>query len=154
METIQKSVTLLNELIKVNNDRIAGFAHAVTELGDNDFELKTHFKNFKEESREYVHELSRAIDMMGGEPEADTGTTSGGDLHWVWLYIKAPFSRLNRQTILEACERSEEDIKKAYRDVLTKEAYLSPDLKKLISKQQQGIINAEDKIKALHFSAA
>jgi len=152
METKEKSVALLNELIKVNNDRIAGFAHAATELGDSDYDLKINFKNFKEQSREYVHELSRAIDMMGGEPE--TGTTSGGDLYGLWLYIKPLFNRLNRENILEACERGEEAIKKAYNDVLTKEGYLSADLKQLVSKQRQGIISAEDKIKSLHFSAA
>jgi hypothetical protein len=40
METIEKSVEVLNDLIEINNDRVAGFEHAIKDLGEGDADLK------------------------------------------------------------------------------------------------------------------
>ena len=41
METTEKSVEVLNDLIEINNDRIAGFDHAIKDLEGNDADLKS-----------------------------------------------------------------------------------------------------------------
>jgi len=38
MKTIEKSIEILNDLIEINNDRVAGFAHAAQELKERDLE--------------------------------------------------------------------------------------------------------------------
>jgi uncharacterized protein (TIGR02284 family) len=150
METIEKSAEILNDLIHINNDRIKGFEHAAKDLEGKDPDLKILFESFKEESRKNVQELSRAVDQIGGEVE--TGTSASGTLHRAWLDVKATFSGHDRKSILEECERGEDAIKKAYRDALAYDSGLSPDLKQLVSQQEEGIFSAHDKVKALRDS--
>ena len=150
METIEKSVEVLNDLIEINNDRVAGFEHASKELEGNDADLKAVFQNFSSESRRYVQELTAAVNRIGGE--AETGTSSAGTIHRTWLDVKATFSGHDRKSILEECERGEDAIKKAYKSALNDDNGLSADLKTLIAQQQAGIINGHDKIKYLRDS--
>jgi len=150
METIEKSVEVLNDLIEINNDRVAGFEHAGKELEGNDADLKAVFQNFSSESRRYAQELTAAVNSIGGE--AETGTSGSGTIHRAWLDVKATFSGHDRKSILEECERGEDAIKKAYKSALTEDNGLSEDLKTLIAQQQAGIINGHDKIKYLRDS--
>ena len=150
METIEKSVEITNDLVQINNDRIAGYEHAIKNLDEKDIDLKAVFQEYKERSRENVQELSSAITQFGGDVE--TGTSASGAIHRAWLDVKGTFSGHDRKSILEECERGEDAIKKAYRDALSYDSGLSPDLKLLVSRQEEGIFNAHDKIKALRDS--
>ena len=152
METIEKTVEVLNDLIEINNDRIAGFAHAVKDLGDNDLDIKALFLALREESRYNVQELGQLINDNGGETEM--GFSASGTLHRMWLDVKATFSGHDRKSVLEECERGEDAIKKAYQHALDPENGLSPEISIVISNQQTGIIAAHNQIKALRDSAA
>jgi uncharacterized protein (TIGR02284 family) len=152
METTEKSIEVLNDLIEINNDRVAGFAHAAKELEDNDADLKAIFESLKNESRENVHELGSAINNNGGE--AEMGMSGSGTLHRAWLDVKATFTGHDRKSILEECERGEDAIKKAYQDALSADSGLSAEFAQIVSRQQQGIIAAHNKIKALRDSQA
>lgn len=147
METIEKSVEVLNDLIEINNDRIAGFEHASKGLEANDADLKTIFDSMVEESRKNVQELSAEVSRIGGE--AETGTSSTGAIHRAWLDVKATFSGHDRKSVLAECERGEDAIKKAYKDALTVDNGLSPETDRVVARQQEGIIAAHDKIKFL-----
>jgi uncharacterized protein (TIGR02284 family) len=151
METIEKSVEVLNDLIEINNDRIAGFAHASKDLQDNDLDIKALFQTLREESRYNVHELSTAINKIGGE--AEMNGSGSGTLHRMWLDVKATFSGHDRKSILEECERGEDAIKKAYQNALSPDNELSPEITRLIADQQTGIIAAHNQIRALRDSA-
>jgi uncharacterized protein (TIGR02284 family) len=152
METTEKSVEVLNDLIEINNDRVAGFEHAIKELEGNDADLQAVFQNFSSESRRYSQELSAAVSRIGGE--AETGTSGTGTIHRAWLDVKATFTGHGRKSILEECERGEDAIKKAYQSALNNDNGLSPDLRQLITQQQAGINNGHDKIKYLRDSQA
>jgi uncharacterized protein (TIGR02284 family) len=151
METIEKSIEVLNDLIEINNDRIAGFAHASKDLEDNDLDIKALFQTLREESRYNVQELGLAVTKIGGEAEMDG--SGSGTLHRMWLDVKATFSGHDRKSILEECERGEDAIKKAYQNALSPDNELSPDVARLIANQQTGIIAAHNQIKALRDSA-
>ncbi len=150
METIEKSFEVLNDLIEINNDRVAGFDRAIKELKDNDSDLKTLFEQFRNDSRDYVHELSVAINSNGGEPEMTTSTT--GAIHRAWLDVKGAFTGNDRKSILEECERGEDAIKKAYQEALLPESELSPEFSALLTRQQQQILLAHNQIKAMRDS--
>jgi uncharacterized protein (TIGR02284 family) len=151
METIEKSVEVLNDLIEINNDRIAGFSHAEKDLKANDGDLKAIFERLADESRDNVHELSRAVDELGDEAETDS-TSGSGAIHRAWLDVKATFSGNDRRSVLEECERGEDAIKKAYQSALADNIGLSAGIAELITKQQQGVIKGHDEIKALRDS--
>ncbi|WP_295794884.1 PA2169 family four-helix-bundle protein [Mucilaginibacter sp.] len=147
METTEKSIDVLNDLIEINNDRVAGFEKASKDLDEGEFELKGIFDRFAAQSRTYASELSSEIGRVGGE--AETGTSGTGALHRAWLDVKATFSGHDRKSILEECERGEDAIKKAYRTALDPENELAFEAADLIRRQQQGINVAHDQIKAL-----
>jgi len=147
METIEKSTEVLNDLIEINNDRIAGFEKAAKNLEENDADLKAIFENMVAESRKNVQELTQCVAQIGGEPEQ--GTSSTGAIHRAWIDVKATFSGHDRKSILAECERGEDAIKRAYKDALTTENGLPPEADRIVARQQEGIIAAHDKIKFL-----
>jgi uncharacterized protein (TIGR02284 family) len=152
METIEKTVEVLNDLIEINNDRIAGFAHAAKELSDGDLDVKAFFQTLREESRRNVQELGQIINDYGGETEM--GFSASGTLHRMWLDVKATFSGHDRKSVLEECERGEDAIKKAYGQALTPENELPPEAATVIANQQAGIITAHNQIKTLRDQSA
>jgi uncharacterized protein (TIGR02284 family) len=152
METIEKSFEVLNDLVEINNDRIAGFAHAVRDLSSKDLDLKALFQKIREESRYNVHELGFAINSNGGETEM--GMSDMGALHRAWLDVKATFTGHDRKSILEECERGEDAIKKAYQNALSPDSGLTPEFTEIVSRQQEEVIAAHDQIKALRDSQA
>lgn len=150
METVEKSVEVLNDLIEINNDRVAGFEKAIKDLEGKDADLQSIFESAASESRSNVQELTQAVSQLGGEPE--TGTSGSGTLHRAWIEVKATFSGHDRKSILEECERGEDAIKKAYRDALSTDSGLSPEFTSIVSGQQSGINASHDRIKALRDS--
>ena len=147
METTEKSVEILNDLIEINNDRIAGFAHAAQELQEKDLDLRTLFMQLRDESRRNVHELGSAINKTGGEVEM--GMSGSGAIHRMWLDVKSAFSGHDRKTVLEECERGEDAIKKAYQAALSAESGLAPEFTEVVTRQQHWVIEAHNQIKAL-----
>jgi uncharacterized protein (TIGR02284 family) len=147
METIEKSVEVLNDLIEINNDRIAGFEHATKDLSEGDADLKAIFEKFSSDSRKNVQELTAAVNQVGGE--ADNTHSAGGTIHRAWLDVKATFTGHDRKSVLAECERGEDAIKKAYKDALVPESGLSTENERIIARQQEGIIAAHEQIKFL-----
>ncbi len=152
METIEKSAEVLNDLIEINNDRVAGFAHAIKELDQKELDLRMLFQQLRDESRQNVHELDIAVNKIGGEAETDM--SGNGALHRMWLDIKTAFSGHDRKSILDECERGEDTIKKAYQNALAPDSGLPPEFIKLIKRQQMGVIASHNQIKALRDSQA
>jgi uncharacterized protein (TIGR02284 family) len=150
METTEKSIDVLNDLIEINHDRIAGFEKASKDLGEGEFALKELFEQFASESRTYSSELASAVSQFGGEVE--TGTSGTGAIHRAWIDVKATFTGHDRKSVLAECERGEDAIKKAYQSALDPENELAFDVADLVRRQQQGINAAHDQIKALRDS--
>ena len=147
METIEKSVEILNDLIRINKDRIEGYEHAINELEDDDFDLKTIFQNYREESIRNVLALTSEVEQAGDD--AEHATITSGALHRAWLDLKASFAGHSRNSILEECERGEDAIRRAYSQALDYNSGLSPELRPLLTTQEQAVFNAHDKIKGL-----
>lgn len=152
METSEKSIDVLNDLIEINNDRVAGFEKASKDLEGNDTDLKTIFNKLADESRTNASQLKTAVSQNGGEMES--GTSVSGSIHRAWIDVKATFSGHDRKSVLQECERGEDAIKKAYRSALDPENNLSADVIQMISTQQQGVNAGHDQIKALRDSQA
>jgi len=152
MDTTEKSIEVFNDLIEINNDRVAGFAHAVKELKENDADLSVLFLQLREESRRNVHELGSVINKNGGEVEM--GMSGNGALHRMWLDVKAAFTGHDRRGILAECERGEDAIKKAYESALAPDNDLPQEFTEILLRQQQDIIAAHSQINALRDSEA
>jgi uncharacterized protein (TIGR02284 family) len=147
MEISEKALEVINDLIKINNDRVAGFEKAGTDLDGDNGELIALFHKLAGESQQYVIELTGIAQQYGGE--AAEGTSTSGDLHRAWIDIKATFTGNDLLAILNECERGEDAAKAAYRDALDPENELSAELVQVLQIQQQGITEGHDLIKSL-----
>ncbi len=149
METLEKeSVTLLNDLIVINNDRVEGYEKASKET--NDAELKSLFNSMANESRKFKEELLQKVKEVNGTPA--TGTTSSGKVYRAWMDVKAALSNKDRKAILASCEMGEDAALKTYRDVAAS-SELSPEYREIVNRQETSLKKSHDKIKSLRDSA-
>jgi uncharacterized protein (TIGR02284 family) len=149
METTEKSAGVLNDLIEINNDRVAGFEKAIADIKDENFDLKEIFQGYAAQSRKNAEELAA---LASGYGEVETGTSVSGTVHRAWIDIKSIFGGSDRAGILSEAERGEDAIKKAYQDALN-DGELPADALETVRSQSQQINGAHDRIKALRDTA-
>ncbi|MBE7169863.1 MAG: PA2169 family four-helix-bundle protein [Williamsia sp.] len=147
MELNENLREILNDLIKINNDRIEGYNRAIKESDANDVDLKTIYKRMADQSQQYVAELSREVVKLGGDP-AD-GTTNSGKIYRAWMDVKAAFTGNDRHSILASNEYGEDVAQKAYKEALTSDEALSVEVRQLIANQQAALRESHDQIKKL-----
>ena len=144
-----KTVDLLNDLIEINNDRIAGFEKAIADIKDENVDLKAAFQGYAGQSRENGQELAA---LVGNYGDLETGKSVAGTLHRTWIDVKALFGGSDRASILSEAERGEDAIKKAYSDALAS-GNLPADVATVVSEQAAKIKKSHDEVKALRDAA-
>jgi uncharacterized protein (TIGR02284 family) len=137
-------IEVLNDLILINNDRIAGYEKAYNETKDIENDLRSMFSKLADQSKGYVMDLKAEVTKLGGEPE--TGTMTSGKLYRAWMDIRSVFSSNNRRAVLENAEGGEDAAKKAYEEAL-KSNNLPADIRQLLLSQQTAILSAHETIK-------
>ncbi|MEI6948441.1 PA2169 family four-helix-bundle protein [Paraflavisolibacter sp. H34] len=148
MEKNEKVIGVLNDLIRINNDRMVGYEKAIDELkGAEDADLVTLFHRYTTESRQYATELTHEVTRLGGNP-AD-GTTNSGKIYRVWMDLKAAVSGKDRKAILENCEFGEDAAQKAYDTALNADVDLEAPLRELIIRQKTALRVGHDEVKRL-----
>ncbi|WP_316741406.1 PA2169 family four-helix-bundle protein [Pedobacter antarcticus] len=146
MENTTVNPETLNDLIQINNDRVAGYEKAIEELQPEDSDLKSLFVRMISESHQYKQGLASAVQGTGTELE--TGTTTSGKIYRAWMDVKAVFTGHDRKTILSNCEAGEDAAQRAYKSAL-EEDDLSAANRDLISSQKAELRKSHDEIKAL-----
>ena len=139
-----RSVEVLNDLVLINNDRIAGYERAINESKDLDVDLKATFESMVRESEENKRELSNKIRQHGGN--VTSGTTTSGKIYRAWMDVKAKFTGNDRKAILASCEFGEDAAQRAYKSAL-EESELDTDVRQVVSQQQQTLKQSHDLIK-------
>jgi uncharacterized protein (TIGR02284 family) len=146
METLTVNTEILNDLIQINNDRIAGYEKALKELQPEDSDLKALFVKMIGESHKYKMALATEVQTLGAEIES--GTTNSGKIYRAWMDVKAIFTGHDRKTVLNNCEFGEDAAQKAYKMALDEEN-LSSNLRSIITEQKAALRTSHDEIKAL-----
>lgn len=139
-----KKTEAVNDLIEINNDRIAGYEKAANQASDED--LRTLFNNMAMQSRRFGNELKQSVASLGAAPAE--GTTAKGKIYRTWMDVKATFTGDSRKSVLSSCEFGEDAAQHAY-DTVLKEEEITGDIRKLIEKQKSALLEAHDKIKNL-----
>ena len=145
MKTNEKSIEVLNDLIQINNDRVAGYEKAIVSVDASDISLKATFRKMADRSEGYKSALSAVVANLGGE--AATGTTNSGKIYRAWMSVKDAFTGDDRQSVLNSCEGGEDAALKAYKDALSSDAELSSDTRQLLNAQYGELKIAHDTIK-------
>ncbi|MCL7986941.1 PA2169 family four-helix-bundle protein [Sphingobacterium sp. lm-10] len=139
-------VGILQDLIEINNDRVAGFDKANEDIKDENIDLKQVFSKYADQSRRFAQELSAEVGRLG--EEVDTDKSVAGTLHRAWIDIKSVFSGGDRKSILDEAERGEDAIKAAYKKAL-EDVEITGELRQVLTAQAQEVNEGHDTIKAL-----
>jgi len=145
MERNEKTVEVLNDLIRINNDRIEGYEKAISEIKEEDVDLRNVFNRMADESRRYSGELTDQVRKLGGDPAGNT--TQSGKIYRVWMDLKAGFTGHGRHSVLESCEFGEDAAQKAYEKALEKDQYLPSGIRTLIKNERDSLRSSHDAIK-------
>ena len=146
METKELTTTVLNDLVQINNDRIAGYEKAIKELKEDNSDLKVLFAGFIAES--HTNKLALATEISALGEDVDSGTTNSGKIYRAWMDVKALFTGHDRKTVLENCEFGEDTAQKAYKMAL-EESDLPSYIREMITTQKATLREAHDKVRAL-----
>jgi uncharacterized protein (TIGR02284 family) len=137
----------LNELVKINNDRIQGYEKAIED--NEDSQLDDLFRHYVIQSQNFRSQLADHIVRIDGLAVSDaTSTDVTSKLHRAWIDIKSAITGKDRDTVLSSVEFGEDAAVEAYQDAIEKDhipAYIKEDLQKQLSELKE----AKDKIKGL-----
>ena len=146
METNEKNVEVLNDLIEINNDRVQGYEKAAKETASEDADLRSLFNDMAAESRNYLTDLKKHVVSVGEGPAE--GTTNRGKIYRAWMDVKAAVTGQSRRAILASCEFGEDAAQRAYTSALETEG-LSNEVRVLITDQKAKLRASHDKIRRM-----
>lgn len=138
-------IEVLNDLIRINRDRIAGYEKAVENLEEGDAVLRTLFYQLSDESQKLKEELSQEVRSLGGEPAEDT--TMSGKIYRAWMDVKDVFAGDDAKSALEACEYGEDAAQKAYAEAIEDSAQFPEHIQRLIRDQKDMLRLSHDLIR-------
>ena len=141
----------LNDLVKINNDRIQGYEKAIED--NEDAQLDDLFRHYVVQSQKFRSQLAEHIVRIDGTAVTDaTSTDVGSKIHRAWIDIKSAITGKDRDTVLSSVEFGESAAVEAYKNAIEKDhlpAYIKEDLTKQLSELNE----AYDKMKSLHKAA-
>ena len=140
---------VLNDLIRINNDRVTGYSKAAAQAKEND--LQSLFSQLAQQSRQFATELRSLV--TDRDKDVTDETTTAGKIYRAWMYLKATFGGDSRKGVLASCEFGEDAAQKAYKEAL-EEDDLSPDVRAIIESQKAILRDAHDRIKMMRDTAA
>lgn len=138
---------VINDLLRINLDRVEGYEKAAGQTRDEDQDLRRIFQAMANQSQEFAGELRKLVYQDGGEPE--NNSTVAGKIYRTWMDLKVVFSGKDRKSILSSCEFGEDAALKAYRTALGDPDLTSPNLRMLLTDQETKLKAAHDQIKQL-----
>jgi uncharacterized protein (TIGR02284 family) len=147
MITNKEIVDDLNELVKINNDRIQGYEKAIED--NEDPALDDLFRHYVVQSQNFRSQLADHIVRIDGHAVTDaTSTDVSSKLHRAWIDIKSALTGKDRDAVLGSVEFGDNAAIEAYQDAIEKDhipAYIKEDLQKQLGELQ----GALSKVKGL-----
>src|SRR6185436_17963240 len=141
MNSNEKIVDALNNLVQINNDRIEGYERAAKETEDTD--LKSLFNQMASKSHMMKSQLSSEVIKRSGKPTEST--TTSGKAFRVWMDFKAALTGKNRKAILSSCEFGEDAAQDTYEGALKDGNELPTEIVDLISTQKSQLREDHDR---------
>ncbi len=130
-----KTVEVLNDLLKINSDRIAGYQMALDQSKNIDPGIRAEFKKIVSDGIGYRQQLIDTIARLNGD--AKTGTTFFGKIYRAWTDLKVTFSVSTQKSVIASCIYNEEIALQVYNAALNLNIAMSDDIKELIEAQEK-----------------
>ena len=142
----EKTVSVLNDLLNITNDRIKGFSKVEDKVWNTHSSLKADYDRMVSQSQVMKTELIRLINEKGGNP--DNTTSTAGALHRAWIDVKNTFSGDKAESTLENVVFGEKAAIKAYQEALDS-GDLCPESTKVVSDQLRELATSYHKFENL-----
>jgi uncharacterized protein (TIGR02284 family) len=137
MKKNEKTIEVLNDLIRINKDRIEGYERISHETREIEPDIRNFFYTMSTESRSFVNDLHAEVLRLGGVPVS--GSTISGKIYLFWLDMKTQFlggfTGNDTFTLLTAGEAGENAVQKAYHHALDAGVELPENIERLIERQ-------------------
>jgi uncharacterized protein (TIGR02284 family) len=146
-DLISKELSTLNNLIRLNTDRIEGYGTAKEETVDT--ELTSVFTLMISHSRNFKNELSDLVTAMGETPIK--GASTSGKVYQAWMDIKAAVTVKDHSAIISSCEFGEDVAIETYRAALANSA-LDPHIRSVIQRECSILLQDREMLKSLKAS--
>jgi len=143
----ERTVSVLNDLLNITNDRIQGFSKVEDKVWDTYSPLKNDYDQMVNQSQVMKSELVDLIREKGGEPD-DTGSTAGA-LHRTWIDVKNSFAGDKAESTLENVVYGENAAIDAYQNALDS-GDLCPQSAKIVSDQLHHLKSSYSKFNTLN----
>ena len=111
-----KTVAVLNDLLNITNDRIAGFSKVEDKVWETRSELRSAYDDMVSVSADMKNDLINLIRQKGGEPDNETSVS--GAFHRAWIDVKNTFASDKEESTLENVAFGERAAIEAYEDAL------------------------------------
>jgi uncharacterized protein (TIGR02284 family) len=112
----ENTVSVLNDLLNITNDRIEGFSKVEDKVWDTHSALRSDYDQMVSQSQTMKSDLVRLINERGGE--ADNTTSTAGAVHRAWIDVKNSFTGNKDESTLENVVFGEKAAISAYEDAL------------------------------------
>lgn len=140
-------VDSLNELVRINNDRILGYKKAKEDTKD--ASLDDLFTHMILQSQKFRSELADHIVRVDGSGVTDaTSSDFSSKVHRAWIDLKAAVSGDDRSAVLSSCEFGDRNAIEAYEEAIDDDD-LPAYVKDTLLSQLDGLRQAYAKIEAL-----
>ena len=140
----ENTVEVLNDLIRINNDRVEGYTKAIDQSEKENLDLINAFEKMITQSNDYLADLSSLVSKYGGTVTTDT--TIMGKIYRTWMDVQITFSANDRKNILGECEFGEDAAQRAYKMAL-EEDDLTEEARSLVTVQKNALKGSHDLIK-------
>ena len=144
--TSDKTVSILNNLIRIHNDRITNYDIASFE--STELNLKLMFSTFTQSSKRCNEELQEAVRKDRGTP-VDITTTDNNHVTF-WEELKSSIAGHDNQSIIASCSSAENELQLMYTTILSDNTNnLTTEQFDMIHAQQQLIQLDYDTVKSI-----
>lgn len=140
------TVSTLNDLLQITNDRIEGFNKVEDKVWEKYPNLKSDYTRMVDQSQNMKLELKRLISERSGD--ADDSTTVAGALHRTWIDVKNAFSGDNAESTLENVTFGESAAIEAYEKALDS-GDLCPESSRVVQDQLHSLKSSYEKFRNL-----
>jgi uncharacterized protein (TIGR02284 family) len=148
MQKNEELIGMLNDLIRINNDRFEGYKKALKLTREIDQDLRILFYKMADESRKNTSALITQVLRLRSMEVTGAGFT--GNVYQEWLESKQEFSAIDRHGILTYCEYMEVMVQRAYDSALGIEAHIPDNISHTLKTQKREMKGSNHIVKSYH----
>lgn len=140
----QETISVLNDLLHITNDRIEGFERVEGKVWEMYSDLKGEYEQMISQTKIMKNELINLITERGGK--ANDLPSTAGALHRAWIDIKNTFPGNRENATLENVVFGEETAINTYQEAIDS-GHLDDESLEVVSEQLRNIKDSYNKFK-------